>query len=120
VSKATMITESNVSLKSLALTPNPFTTGVGVGRQMTATGTFSDGSTANLTETASWTTGSTSIATVTGGMVSGVAAGSTAVTASLGTFSASGPLTVTAHDTWNPAATAPIAAVYGLTETLLT
>ena len=120
VSKAMTVTVSNVSLKSLALTPNPFTTGVGVGRQMKATGTFSDGSTANLTETASWTTGSTSIATVTGGMVSGVAAGSTAVTASLGTFSASGPLTVTAHDTWNPAATAPIAAVYGLTETLLT
>jgi hypothetical protein len=119
VSKAMTVTVSNVSLTSLALTPNPFTTGVGVGRQMRATGTFSDGSTADLTGTASWTTASTPVATVTGGMVSGVAAGSTTVTASLGTFSATGPLTVTAHNTWNPGATVPTTTVYGLTETLL-
>jgi hypothetical protein len=101
-SGSTVVSVPAVSLKSIAITPTPFTTGVGIARQMTATGTYSDGSTANLTSLATWSTGSPAIATVTGGSVSGVAAGSTTVTAAIGAVSVNATLTVTSH-TWNTA-----------------
>jgi hypothetical protein len=91
------------AVQSISITPNPFTTGVGIARQLTATGTFSDGSKANITASAAWSSSDMTIATVTGGTASGVAPGSTTITATSGGYSGSNTLNVTANNTWNVA-----------------
>jgi N-acetylneuraminic acid mutarotase len=108
----------NATLQSLAIAPAPFTTGVGIARQMTATGTLSTGDTVNLSTNATWTTSDVSIATVTGGLVSGVAPGSATVTAKVGAISGTATLNVNTH-TWNPAGSLNDGHYYGTTATLL-
>lgn len=81
------------TLVSISLTPNPFSTGVGIARQVTATGTFSDNSTENITSTVTWS--STSGVTVSGGLVTGVTLGAASVTAASGSVFKNLPLTVT-------------------------
>ena len=90
-------------LQSIAVTPNPFSTGVGVSRRMVATGTYSDGSTVDLTSLAAWSTTNPGTATVAGGRVSGVAVGTTTVSAALGAIAGSGTLSVSAN-TWSSVA----------------
>jgi len=65
-------------------------------QQFSATGTFSDGSTANLTASAAWSSNA-AVATIDGsGLASGVSAGSTSITASQdGIASNTATLTVT-------------------------
>ena len=89
-----------VTLRSLSVTPTPgatgsFTGGVGFGRQMVATGTYSDGTTADLTSTAVWSSSSTSIATVSAGVVTGVALGTATITATYNDVAGSGSITIT-------------------------
>src|SRR5262249_36105947 len=86
---------------SIAVTPNPAATGVGIARQLTAIGTFSDGSTANINSTATWTSSGPSVRTVSGGLASGVAPGATSITAALDGVSGTTTLTVTSH-AWTP------------------
>ena len=81
VSGSTTVTVQAAVIESIAVTPNPFATGVGFARQLTATATFSDGSTGDVTSTATWMSSTPSAATVTGGLVTGVGAGSTTITA---------------------------------------
>ncbi len=83
-------------LESIAITPNPPSVTVGSTLQLTATGTYSDGSTQNLTTTASWVSSPTSIATIGlhTGLAKGVAAGSATITASLSTVKTTATLTV--------------------------
>jgi hypothetical protein len=79
------------ALTSITLTPSP-TASVGVGftLQFTATGHYTDNSTADLTSTALWLSSSQANATVnTTGLVSGVAAGSTNISASSNGISSS-------------------------------
>jgi len=69
--------------------------------QLVATGTYSDGSTANITTTASWTSTPTTIATVgaTTGIATGVAVGTASITAALsGITSPAATLTVSAAE----------------------
>ena len=85
------------TLTSIAVTPaNPSIT-KGATEQFTATGTYSDSSTANITSQVTWASGTTADATITsGGLATGVAAGSSTITATLGSVSGNTKLTVTA------------------------
>jgi len=67
-----------VTLVSIAVTPNPANIFVGGTQQFVATGTYSDASTANITGSVTWS------ANAPAGLFTGTAAGSFAVTASLG------------------------------------
>jgi len=73
------------SLVSIAVTPTNATLLTGTSQPFTATGTYSDGSTANITSQASWTSSLPSVATIAiGGVVTAVSAGTTTISASLG------------------------------------
>ena len=80
------ITMSNLptaSLASIAVTPNRSTVVPGKTLQLTATGTYSDGSSVDLTAQVSWSSSDNSTAIVSPtGLVSGVASGAVTVTAS--------------------------------------
>jgi hypothetical protein len=72
------------TLKSIAVTPVSVSVAPGASQQFTATGTYSDGSTANISTSATWIAASPSIATInSSGLATGVAGGSTTVSASL-------------------------------------
>lgn len=72
-------------LSSIAVTPsNPSVLGIGFTEQFTATGTYADGSTANITTQVTWASADTGIATISaGGLAAGVANGNANITASL-------------------------------------
>jgi len=105
-------------LQSVSIAPNQVTTGVNILRRLTATGTYSDGTTVDLTSTASWSSSSSSIATVTGGLVTGIALGATNVTATSGGISATSAVTVTSN-VWSVAANLLLPMAPGFTATAL-
>lgn len=67
---------------------------VGAMEQLTATGTFSDGSTQNLTASVLWSSSRTAVATIKGSIASGISPGSTSIKATLGSTIGSTNLTV--------------------------
>lgn len=78
-------TSSSLTLSSLTLYSAGTTTSVGTSQQFTALGTYSDNSTQNLTSSVTWTSSSTAQATISSaGLATGVAAGTTNITANLG------------------------------------
>ncbi len=80
---------------SIAVTPATPTISTGTTQSFTATGTYSNGSTQNLTSQVAWTSSSTSVATINGtGFATAVNAGSTTISARLGTVVGSTNLTV--------------------------
>ena len=91
---------SNATLSSLAVSPVNPTVGVGGIQNFVATGTYSDGSTANLTSSAAWSSSANAVLTIqsTGqsnpGVATGVTAGSATVTASVGSVSGATQVTV--------------------------
>jgi len=95
-SAAITVQGAAVTLRSLAITPSPVTVAFGGSAQLTAIGTFSDGSTQNLTASAVWDSNATGTVAVTQGLASGVAAGTATVRASVGSISATVSVTVTA------------------------
>jgi len=91
------VTVTDATLTSIAVAPADPTLTVAAKQQLTATGTFSDGSEQNLATMVTWTSAAPAIATVTpGGLATAVAVGTTQVTATLGAISGSTTLTVTA------------------------
>ena len=85
------------ALVSIAVTPTNPSIAKGTMQPITATGTYSDGSTQNLTSTVIWTSSSTSVATVTGsGVASGVGVGASTIQAASASVTGSTALTVTA------------------------
>src|SRR5256885_14732620 len=81
------------TLTSIAVTPaTPANLKVGATQQFTATGTYSDSSTADITTTVTWASGTTATATITasGGLATAVAAGTTQITATMGTVTSPG------------------------------
>src|SRR3979490_3262856 len=87
------------TLKAIAVTPNPASVGLGGTIQFTATGTYSDSSTAAITSQVTWNSATTAVATITspGGLATGVTTGTSQITATLGTVvSPAVTLTVTA------------------------
>ena len=86
-------------LSSIAVTPASPTIYAGHTQQFTATGTYSDSSTANITSSVTWTSGTPATATInSSGLATGVAAGTSSITAALsGITSPAQTLTVNAN-----------------------
>ncbi len=94
---AATLTVSTAPLQSIAVAPQGPTLALGATQQLTATGTYADGTQVDLTDGAIWTSGNPSAATVSpSGLVTGVAAGLSPVTASIGSVSGSTTVTVVA------------------------
>jgi 6-phosphogluconolactonase (cycloisomerase 2 family) len=84
------------TLQSIAVTPaNPSVT-AGLTQQLSATGNYSDGTTANLTDTVTWASATGNVATVSSsGLVTSKSAGTSVISANSGSVSGSTTLTVT-------------------------
>ena len=88
-------------LQSITVTPSNSSLVVGATQQMSAVGTFNDGSTSVVTSKSTWSTSNAAIATVTsGGLVTAVNAGTTpptsvTITATDGAISSSTTISVT-------------------------
>ena len=92
------LTVTAASLQSIAVMPTSPTLAKGLTLSFTATGTYSDGTTANLSSQVTWASGTPSVATISpSGLATGVGVGTSGITATLnGVTSPSDPLTVTA------------------------
>src|SRR6266536_359524 len=114
-SSATLtVSSAAVNLSSIVVAPAASSLPVNTSQQFTATGNYSDGSSADLTALVTWDSSATAIATVSAsGMVKGVAAGSTNISASLGWISGSNSLTVSAPSLGSIAVT-PVGLTLGI------
>ena len=84
------------ALSSIAVTPSTPSITIGNTQQMTATGTYEDGSTQTVTTKVSWTTSDSTVATVgSTGLVTGVSTGTASITATSGSISGATTVTVT-------------------------
>jgi 6-phosphogluconolactonase (cycloisomerase 2 family) len=96
VSGTSTVTVSPAALVSIAVTPANPSVAKGTPQQFTATGTYTDNSTANITTTATWTSSATSVATISSaGTAATVATGSTTIQVAVGSINGSTVLTVT-------------------------
>jgi trimeric autotransporter adhesin len=90
------LTVTNAQLQSITVTPVKATIGTGTTQQLVATGTYSDATTKDLSSQVTWSASDTGVASVGGqGLVTAVKAGTTTITATLGSISGSAELTVT-------------------------
>jgi hypothetical protein len=90
------LTVTDAVLSSIALTPAAPSIANGLTQQLTATGTYSDGISADITASASWSSADMLVATVNeSGLASGIAVGSSLITATFETLSTTSLLTVT-------------------------
>jgi uncharacterized protein YjdB len=91
------ITVSAAALRKIDLAPTMPGVAAGTSVQLTATGTFSDASTADVSTMVTWRSSATTVATVSAsGLALGVKAGSATITATSGKLTASVTLGVTA------------------------
>jgi hypothetical protein len=94
--------QSNVNvgpaaLTSIAVAPNASSLPVGETEQMTAAGTYTDGSQQNLTQSVTWSSSSSIVAGVTAqGITTALSMGTTSINAALGSMSGASQLIVTA------------------------
>lgn len=89
------LTITNATLVSIAVNPASASIGIGASQPFTATGTFSDGSTAGITSTAAWTSSNNSVATIDShGVASGIASGTSTITAAMNGATSTAILTV--------------------------
>jgi len=89
------ITVGPPALVSIAVSANQSTLPLGESESLTATGSFSDGSTQNLTQSVAWTAGPSTIAKINAqGAVTGVSPGSAQVSAAYQGITGSASLTV--------------------------
>jgi len=92
----------NPTLSSLTVGPNPLNLTQGNKQQMTATGTFDDGTTKTLTSGVVWSSSDDTIAPVSSsGQVSAASAGTATVTAQSGTVSGTATINVTLGNVTN-------------------
>src|SRR4029077_4244971 len=101
VQGTTTLTVTSPVLASIAVTPTNSSIAAGNTQQLTATGTYSDGSTQNLTSTVAWSASAPSVATISNasgsqGLATAAGLGTTTIEAALGAISGSTTLTVTA------------------------
>jgi len=97
ISGSTLLTVTAPAPVSIAVTPSNPSVPAGNTQQFTATGTYANGTTANLTSSVTWTSSATGVATINAaGLATSVAAGASTITATSGTISGSTVLTVTA------------------------
>jgi hypothetical protein len=109
---STTLTVTAATLSSIAVTPINPSVAEGLTKQFTATGTYSDSSTANITALVTWSSADTNVATMNAnfsansGLATGVNVGSSLITATLDSISGNTTLTVTAALADNPTAPA--------------
>lgn len=85
VSGSAPLTVNSATLTSISLAPTTFLLAPASTKQYDAIGNYSDGSTYNLNVVAQWNSSSTTLATVTSyGLVTGESAGTTSITAKMG------------------------------------
>src|SRR5207247_9221755 len=101
VSGNTTLTVTAATLTSIAVTPANPSLPLGLTRQFTATGTFSDSTMQDLTTQVTWSSSSPGVATISNasgskGLAKSVTAGTTMITATLGSVSGNTTLTVNA------------------------
>jgi trimeric autotransporter adhesin len=95
ISGSAQLNVSNANLVSIAVTPANSTMNLATLQQFTATGTFDDSTTQNISGIVTWSSSTPGVATVTAtGLVSAVGKGSTTISASDGSISASTGVTV--------------------------
>jgi uncharacterized protein YjdB len=88
------------ALTTISISPATASFSAGSTQQFTATGTYSDGTTADVTSTSAWAVADKTVATISpSGLATGLASGSTSVTAKLGATTGTATLTVTALPT---------------------
>ena len=95
------VTVINPTLNSITVTPSNSSVANGLQKQLTATGAYSDGNSADISEIVVWSSGNTGIASVSNvanqkGTVTGTGLGTTAITATKGAVSGNTNITVTA------------------------
>ncbi|HTM35526.1 MAG TPA: Ig-like domain-containing protein [Terriglobales bacterium] len=91
------VSSAAANLSSIVITPANPTVPVNTAQQLTATGNYSDGSSADITGLVTWGSNSNSIAMVsTSGLLTGKSAGTTGISATLGTVSGTTQATVSA------------------------
>ena len=96
LSATTNVTITDTSLTSIAVTPGNPTIAKDSNKQLTATGTYSDGSLANITNAVTWSSADTLVATVNNtGLANGISTGSSLINASAGGVSGSTNMTIT-------------------------
>ena len=97
VTASVALTVGAAALVSIAITPQSLSVPKGETQQLSAVGTFSDGSQKTVTDSATWSVSPSGIATISAtGLVKGQEAGSTKVIADLDSIRGSDPLTVSA------------------------
>jgi uncharacterized protein YjdB len=101
ISGTAALTVTPATLVSIAVTPTNPSIPLGLTKQLTATGTYTDASTQDLTALVTWNSGTAATATVSNapgsqGLATSVATGTTVITATQGTTSGTTTLTVTA------------------------
>jgi len=96
ISGSAVLTVQVPTLVSLAVTPSSPSIASGGSAQFAATGTYNNGTTQDLTSAVTWSSSAPAIATISSqGLASGAAFGSTTITASAGSLTASASLSVT-------------------------
>ena len=95
VSTSFSVTVNPATLQGITIGLGPITLVAGLSAQLTATGTYSDGSTQDLSATVAWSSSASAIASIsTSGSITGLVVGSATVTATLGSVSGSTTVTV--------------------------
>jgi uncharacterized protein YjdB len=97
VSNTATLTVTAPILQLITVTPETATIEVDANQQYTATGTYSDASTANITSSVTWASSNTTVATIdpAAGLATGVGKGITDITATSDSISDTAALTVT-------------------------
>src|SRR5439155_10169392 len=91
------VTNASANLTAIVISPAAATIAVNTAQQFTATGSYNDGSSRDLTSLVTWRSTSTATAIIdSNGLATGVAAGTTTITATLGSVTQSTTLTVSA------------------------
>jgi len=95
ITGSTSVTVTPAVTSSIAVTPASATIPAGTTQQFTATATFTDSSTQDVSSLATWSSSSGSVATVSSsGLAGAISVGSSTMTATMGSVSGSGTLTV--------------------------
>ncbi|MGC1903298.1 MAG: Ig-like domain-containing protein [Candidatus Acidiferrum sp.] len=95
VSQSTTATVTAPTISSISVTPEDLTLPLGISQQYTASAIYSDGTTADLTSGVTWSSSSAVVTTIDStGLASMLSAGTTTITASVGSLTDSTDLTV--------------------------
>ncbi|GFE78921.1 hypothetical protein GCM10011487_09210 [Steroidobacter agaridevorans] len=120
VSADATLTVTPAVVTSLSILPDPPFSGVGMTRQLVATGTYTDGTSQDVTNAVTWTSDAPAVATVgpTTGLTTGVALGAADISAQIGAATATASLRIVANS-WSPTSNSLKQALGAHTATLL-